>query len=230
MSQSDSGSDVSTIPFAPRSFSEDVTDISQAGIFALLRPLNSHAREAYNATINVLAKDSIKFKHIRQFVSADSCRARRADSVFTEDGDLDDDDSRMLQWTGAFKFKLDILPYNPTQGWYIGTNRGRALEDRVDILLAPPSGKWTKFRIAGKHARLFIHKDSCRMVLEARHTVTIGRNGASVLNRSMNHVLEQGEMINIGSCVYAFEYASFFTTSGFEAELHQFMQKHHKPQ
>lgn len=227
-------SDGSSIPSTPESFSQDVTSVAQHNVFASLRPLNPPGWEAYDAAINTIIKHPEKLKHMRKFLSADKSRMTRADSIFSEDEDdtaeQPFDPLEKPSWTGSFKFCLETLPHNPTDGWYLGTNRGRAPGDEVDILLAPPTDEWRKVKIAGKHARLFIHPESCRIVLEAHHIVVIGRNGAKILAPSHTQVLEQGELISIGSALYIFKYADFFATLPFEAELRQYMQKYHNPQ
>ena len=205
---------------------------SQSEIFAWLSPLNPTACGAYDAMISTTIENPQKYRHLHKFLRINSDRTKRAGSVFSEDektADQSDEFLKTFQWTGAFQFSLNTLPSNPSKGWYLGTNRGRASGEEVDIMLAPPSAEWKNLGIAGKHARLFIHPESCRMVLEARHMVTIGRNGATIFSRSSTHVLEQGEMINIGDCVYVFEYAPFFTTSMFEVKLREFMQTYHEP-
>lgn len=126
----------STIPLTPDSFSDDVTNINEDGIFAWLRPLNQTACEAYDATVNTTIKHPVKFKHIRQFLHADT-RLKRAGSTYTEDGDVANEPGPFienLQWTGAFKFSLMTLPYSPGRGWYVGTNRGQSPDGEIDIL------------------------------------------------------------------------------------------------
>lgn len=218
-----SGSDGPTIPLTL----EDEKDV-----FARLLPLNRLACEAFDAVVNSTVEDLSRPNHFRRFLNAET-RGTRARSVFTGDGDAPDDPdpcSENYQWTGAYELSLKILPHNPEKGWYIGTNRGQPEDSEIDILLAPSTSKWAKFRIAGKHARLFLHKESCRVMLEARHTVTVGRNGAMTFTNSTSHVLEQEELISIGDCMYTFTYTEFFKSSLFEKELSQFMKEYYDPQ
>lgn len=206
---------------------------SDAGdVFAWLRPLNESAREAFNATVNGVIRHPTKFCHMRQFLHCDS-RNKRAPSLFSEDGEhVGDSDcvESAYQWNGAFKLSLRTLPRDPSKGWVLGTNRGRPSEEGIDLLLAPPTKVWATLRIAGRHARLFIHEESCRIVVDAQHTVTLGRNGATISNRSAPYSLEDGELIVIGDCAYTFQYSPTFNTPSFEQDLVRYMRDHCNPQ
>jgi len=219
-------SDGSTLPATPQSFSEDVATVEEQGIFAWLRPFNRIAREAFDATVNTTIKHPLEFEHARKFLHITPTRERRLGSVFTEDEDSAADPEPVSQWIGAFKYSLKNLPRNPGRGWYLGTGRGPSRLGEVDILLAPPTDSWAKLGIASKHARLFFHLESCRVVLEARHTVTIGRDGSEVFRQSNSRVLEQGGLISIGDCVYTFEFTDHFATSEFNGCLSRFMKKY----
>lgn len=217
-----SESEGSTAPFTPESFADDVTNPNQRDVFAWLHPHSKTACAAYDAAVNTCIKNPDKHKHARQFMSAND-RARRAESVFTEDGKTAE--FTHPQWSGAFKLSLKVLPNDPAAGWYLGTNRGRP-PGEVDLLLAPPTNAWTAAKVAGKHARLFFHKDTWRLMLEARHTVTMGKGGASVVRGSAPRVLEDGELIEISDCSYIFEYSDLYPTQGFEQDLAKFIKQH----
>jgi hypothetical protein len=87
-----------------------------------------------------------------------------------------------------------------------------------------------KTGVAGKRARLFFHKESCRVVLEARHTVTIGRNGATIFTQSASRVVEDEELIMIGNCAYTYEYTPFFASSSFERDISRYMKEYCEPE
>lgn len=225
----------STVALTPESFTKDVTNLDLSDVFALLRPLDGPATEAFAATVNAVIKNSSTYNHHRQFLRLHD-RAHRAHSTFTEDeedGDagahrpplsLTDEELRL----GSFKLRLQAPPSRPAQGWYLGTARGQSSVEDIDILLAPPTDKWTHMKIAAKHARLFIHSNSCRIVLEARHSIIIASNGVKTLRQS-TQVLEHGELFKIGQCLYSFEYTPFFNTSEFATDLAKYMRQHHQP-
>ncbi len=217
-----SQSEGSTAPFTPESFADDVTNPDLRDVFAWLRPHSKTACAAYDAAVNTCIKNPEKYNNARQFMHAND-RAMRAESVFTEDGETAE--FTRLQWSGAFKLSLKILPNNPAAGWCLGTNRGRPWGE-VDLLLAPPINSWITAKVAGKHARLFFHKDTWRLMLEARHTVTMGKGGASVVRGSTPRVLENGELIEISDCSYIFEYTDLYSTQRFEQDLAQFIRQH----
>ena len=234
MAWSDAGT--LTIPNTPEDFS-DVTTIDDEDAFALLRPVSPSAQSAFNESISAIIEDvdgSSVYKHCRKFVYAEWGTARAA-SVFTEVEDTEtevlDSNSVPLRWNGAFKFSLRELQHEGKSGWCLGTSRGHSDSSvpEIDILLAPPTNAWAQRGIAGKHARLYFHKDSYRMVLEARHTVTLGNSGRVVRN-SQSQVLGDKDLVVIGDCTYCFEYTTHFQSEGFEAQLLRYIQQTCGPQ
>ena len=219
-------SEVSTQPFTPESFSEDVMNGDREGVFAWLRPLNPAAREGYHAAVNSTIKE--KFQHIRQFLSVEP-KSNRATSVFTEDGGADNESLEMPQWTGEFRFCLETLPHDASKGWILGTGRGGNADRDLDILLASSGEKWAKLRIAARHAELFFHKESGRFVIKAHHHLTLSRDGMQHLERGAINVLEHGEVIGIGNCSYNFGFTDHFSSRAFEESLSTFMKAHCQP-
>ncbi|KAI4256236.1 MAG: hypothetical protein L6R42_006341 [Xanthoria sp. 1 TBL-2021] len=153
----------------------------------------------------------------------------RSQSVFTEDEDSSNEPLPVppYQWTGAFGLCLRNLPRNPAQGWCLGTNCARTSSNEVDLLLAPPLHYRTETQIAGHHATLSLHTQSCRIVVQARHTITVGRNGAKAYRNPESVLLEPGEIVFIGNCAYTFEYTEYFETVAFKQEITQYMRNHH---
>ncbi len=215
-----------TLPFTPESFTADAdVDTDAEGVFAWLRPHGDTACEAFDASVNTTIKDKQEYGHERQFLhrSSRQCLSR---STYTEDGE-EVEASLFHRWSGAFKFSLKVSPRSPSKGWYLGTNYGRDSQE-IDILLAPPQKRWKPTRIASIHARLFFHEQSLRMMIEARHAVTVTKIGTAVITRSGVHVLEHGELIQIGNCSYIFEYTSLHSTKAFEQDLFRWMKEHYR--
>lgn len=219
------------VPNTPEDFS-DVTILKHDDAFALLRPVNPSAQSALNASVNAVIMEvdgDSTFDHYRQFVHAERGQAR-ASSVFTEDEHADveepDGNSASQQWYGAFKFSLRKPPREGGLGWYLGTSRSPPLSPNqdVDILLAPPTSAWSQRGIAGIHARLYFHKESYRMVLQARHTVTVGKS-ERIIRNSESQVLDDKDLVIIGDCTYAFEYTSYFQSVEFETELSEYVRQ-----
>ena len=217
-----SDSEGSTVVFTPKSFVDETDEATQRDVFAWLRPHSETACAAFDAAVNATIKNRGKYAHSRQFLFVRP-KEKRAESVFSEDGKAAD--PHLAQWTGAFKLSLNIPPRDPASGWYLGTSRGHHTQE-IDLLLAPPIARWVGTRIAGKHARLFFHHESCRMILEARHSVTLTRNGATVITGSSYRVIKHGELIEIGHCSYIFEYTDIHSTSAFGHNLFRYIEEH----
>ncbi|KAL9594240.1 MAG: hypothetical protein Q9219_007142 [cf. Caloplaca sp. 3 TL-2023] len=223
-------SDRSTIPNTPEADSEEAVVLDQDEVFAWLRPFNDIALKAFDATVNLVIKH--KLDHFRHFLHCDS-RQSRSQSIFTEDGDSSHNEPQpsIYQWVGAFGLRLTYLPLDTIQGWCIGTNDGRIPSrplKEIDLLLAPHAALRTETRIAGHHATLNLHKQSCRIILQAKHTTTISSNGAKTFRHPDSFLLEHGEIILLGNCAYTFEYTDYFRSPAFEQAITEHMRKYHE--
>ena len=221
-------SDGSTVPNTPEPDSGEVVRLDQEQVFAWLRPLNVTAHKAFDATVNTVIKNSPKFDHFRHFLHCDS-RLDRSQSVYTEDEDSGHGQPHIptYQWVGAFGLRLTNLPRNPLQGWCLGTNCGRSSLNGVDLLLAPPLHYRTETQIAGHHATFKLHPESCRIIIQARHTTRIGRNGAKAFRHPESFLLEPGELVFLGNCVYTFDYTEHFSSKAFKQAVTQYMRDYH---
>ncbi|KAI4284778.1 MAG: hypothetical protein L6R38_001178 [Xanthoria sp. 2 TBL-2021] len=128
---------------------------------------------------------------------------------------------------GAFGLSLENLPRNPAQGWCLGTSCAPTSSAEVDLLLAPPLYRRTETQIAGHHATFNLHTQSCRIVVQARHTVLVGRNGPKAFRSPEFVLLQPGEIVFIGNCAYTFEYTEYFETVTFKQHVTRFMRQHH---
>lgn len=215
-----SDSENDTVLITPEFLAEDVADPALDGIFAWIRPHSPTAREAFSAIVDTGIKEPEKYKHIRQFLHIDDLRCERASSTYTEDGQGQEAKADRGQWSGAFKLCLNILPRDPAKGWHLGSSY-----EAADLQLTPSSNKWlSRSRIATRHARLFLHPESSRVVLEARHAVTTTNPGTEVLHASASRALAHGELFAINDCCYTFELTNYFATPRFEEELSGFMK------
>lgn len=205
MPDSEGSSGEDTVPLTPESFAEDVLTEENEHVFGWLRPLNECAHRAFNIMVDRIIKSRGTSSHTRQFIHCSG----KSPSIFRSDGSFEGgrskgtDDLQRDQWTGAFKFSLDVLPKTPAEGWYIGSGLDKP---GVDVLLAPPSRSWQVKGISGCHARIYIHKQSCRVVVEARHRMFVDTAGkAEIISQGTSRALETGQMIQIGQLSYTYE-------------------------
>ena len=167
-----SDSDISTIPNTPE---ELIEESSNRFAFAILRPINGTARIAFDAVVNAIIKHPL-YKLNRGFLSIQNRRSLPT-SIFTEDEEEPSGTTEIL-WQGFFKFSLDTLPKDGKR-WIGGTGDG------ADLLFAPPTAsRKRKVGIASRHVGFTLHPESCRVVLEARHSVTVSRGGARTITQS----------------------------------------------
>lgn len=225
-------SDGDTEPIPPDSFTETVITTDDENVFGCLRPLNDLAQNAFHSTLDHILKYNLD--HARRFVHSTGKSPVRLPSVFTSDGSVEGNEPESTdplprnQWVGAFRFSLDILPQSPAEGWYLGS--GREKPD-TDVRLTPPSRTWKNKGIAGSHARLFIHKQSCRVVVEARHRMCISTTGrVEFIETGVTRVLDSGQMVQLGDLTYMYEDGEAITNGNFSNGIHQFMRSHNHPQ
>jgi len=227
MSESQGSSDGDTVLVGQDSFMETMTNSDNGNVFGWLRPLNDLAQNAFNSTIDHINQYELCLA--RGFIHCSGKSAVRLPSVFTSDGsDEGTDHEPRDQWVGGFKFSLDILPRSPAEGWYLGS--GREKPD-TDVLLTPSTLKWKAKGIAGCHARLFIHNQSCRVVIEARHRVCTNTAGrAEFIDNGVTRVLESGQMVQIGDLTYMYEDGEAIGNGKFNNGISGFMESHMHPQ
>lgn len=216
----------SMVPLILPSTFADNSSQHQENTFAFLKPLNSSACQAFHDAVNFLIENPTNYVHTHQFFQIDSIQSITPTSQFTDDGKNADSFQQKPQWKGAFQFSLNTRPRVSGEGWSLGTGIGLSPGQEVDVMLGSPTERWSK-TIARKHARLCFHRDSGRITVEARHTVQLsGMDGATAITSSEIRVIEDGQFIGIGDCLYAFEYTSIMDTEPFFDELAEFMKTH----
>ena len=143
-----------------------------------------------------------KFEHSRKFLHLDT-RSEGDGSARS----LDSDDvllnpefsSQSIPQCGKFTFNLTKPPHILREGWWLGSGCDRPSGQEIDIQLAPPTKEWG---IASKHARIYIDEQSPQFILEARHSVVLGRNGGTKPLYAESHTLKNGDLLTIGNCGY----------------------------
>ncbi|MCJ1465106.1 hypothetical protein MMC07_003722 [Pseudocyphellaria aurata] len=196
-------------------FSQDFSDV-----FALLRPVNPPAQEAFQDVVKTVIGHPERYDHVRRSIRLEPERSVRATSVFTEHEDTIEQE---YQWTGTFALSLRARPRDSGEGWTLGTGRGLSASQGVDIMLAPASQN----SVAGKHALFLFHQDSGRMVLLARHKIRLSGADPEFITASETRLLSHNQYISIGLCLYNFQYTDFADSQAFRAELSNFMKDHH---
>ena len=202
---------------------EDADDV-----FAWLRPLNESACHAFNLVVEGMIKNPNAHLHERQFIHVAGRAMPRLGSVSGSDDQGDQEEDAQSQIVGAFKFSTSVLPREPTFGWFIGTGYNKP---EVDVVIGPPGPEFNSNKILGKHARLYIHKESCRTTVEALHGMEVtGLTGLKHIGPKFidsAKVLEHMHMVQFGRCTYVFEQGDAIVNGYFENNLNQIMTLQH---
>ncbi len=207
----------STEPRTPTLLPEHLLAMKHHGVFARLVPCNQTACEAFNDAANAI-EESDQYRHCLQFISLRP-KAARACSVFTED-ELNAEESQRQKclWQGCYVVSLQTPPQEPARGWCLGI--GGSESAVADLLLAPPHKRWKETGIAQRHAYLYFHLGTGQVMIEARHTLIVGgAHGPSTITGHESCVLEQGELLSIGDCLYQFELTGPVENPTFDVDL-----------
>lgn len=209
-------------------------DSSTEFVFAWLTPFNKLARRSFDLVVEGMITNPNTHLHEREFIHVSGKSIPRPASVSGSDDEADQEDQEetdQSQYVGAFKFSTTILPKEPTMGWFIGTGYRKP---EVDVVIGPFDSKSKHNNVLGKHARLYIHKESCQTTVEALHSMEVsGSTGLKHLGQkggSSTKVLEHGHLIQFGQCTYLFEHGKAIRNGNFHNGLDRFMHLHYDHQ
>ena len=215
-----------TIPNTP--LPVEGQEISQT--IACLTPFNHSARVAFDHAVDAIKSNPDLFADARRNMNIEAVRHESASaaSVFTDSDTAEAGivhDIPTYRYQGGYHFKLSNPPRSSKQGWALGDGRGMAGR-QVDILLNGPR-KATD--IAGIHAIIFPHEQSCRLVLRARHKTLVDNVTLSQSSKSSQRELAWVDEIRIGRAVYTFQYRDFVEGKEYQEQLDVYMKKTHGP-
>ena len=206
-------------------------DTNTDHVFAWLRPMNEAACLAFNLVVESMIQNPNIYLHERKFIHVSGRALPRAGSVSESDDQGEQEESDQSQIVGAFKFSTAVLPREPSSGWFIGTGFHKP---QVDVVIGPPGPEYNNNKILGKHARLYIHKESCQTIVEALHGMELtGLTGLKHIGpkfSSSAKVLEHMHLVHFGRCTYVFEQGDAIVNGNFKSSLDEFMPLQHGPQ
>ena len=191
--------------------------------FALVRPLNDLALDDFHDAVEYSGGPQGSTHHAQFIHLNSSSMVERESNLFSED-EGDCVESPKLRWDGSYKLSLMSERREDEKGWQLGTERGHTGDKGVDILLAPPKARQ---KIAGRHCLIYLHSESYRIMLRAKHTIFISGNGLTALHENEEYVLEHGAVIQLGNNSYMLEITSFYKSATFEQALRGYMEKTH---
>lgn len=223
-----------TIPTSPTSLPGGE---EQNRPFARLVPINRGARLAFDSVIDAIKQDRDAHSHVHRNIFIEPLRneSGSASSEFTDSETAEGGDQRdrpSYRYAGYFCFRLSNPPRVPRIGWVLGDGRGQSV-GQVDFLLSTPR----LFKdIAGKHFMIYIHPRTCRLILLARHRVTMLAPGGGSMTIALSkstidsqRELAREEEIRLGDCVYIFEYLDFAESEEHKRQLATFMRQLNGP-
>ena len=198
--------------------------------FAYLTPFNHHARLAFDHAVDAIKSNPDSFSYALRNMDIEPFRQESASatSVFTDSDTAEADIGPTVpvyRFQGRYHFKLSNPPRNSKKGWALGDGRGSAAQ-QVDILLSGPKKVPD---IAGIHAIIFPHDESCCLVLQARHMTVVHNVPLSQSIGSSQRQLAWEDEIRIGNCVYRFKHDNIAETDEHQKRLEVYMKKIHGP-
>ncbi|KAL8718491.1 MAG: hypothetical protein Q9225_004377 [Loekoesia sp. 1 TL-2023] len=210
---------------------EELTESTIQGIFstpqdtdfANLIPHNTAAKKAFNELINLITPHKAKYSHAIQFIRGLHLEQAPAVAVFSDDEDADeateDASDQPPFWIGSFGLTLDIAPRGSFV-WVAGV--GNISCGEYDMLLAPPTKEWRAQGIYGRCFQLSFHENSFKVLLTARRTVEIN---AEAITKDDLHVVEHGNLITVGECVYIFKFTEYSRDPSYRDDFYTCMEE-----
>ena len=198
------------------------------GIFAFIRPLNPCAQEAYHDAIEYSRKTNVSGHYSQYQQLFSKKKVERTLSVFSGEEDNPSSEEKE-QWNGGFALSLETPPRDNQLGWVLGTQRGISEEKRVDVLLGPLEGKWSRRGMAGRHCQISFHPRTYRLIIRARHSMLMSTEGMRSLARNDEHSLEHRDIFHIGDSSYVLELTAYHRSSEFVDTLSDYMKNVHGP-
>ena len=203
-------------------------DSNTNDVFAWLRPLNELACQAFHLVVESIIKNPNTHLHERKFIQVRGKAMLRSVSFSGSDDQGDQEEADRSQIVGAFKFSTAVLPRDPALGWFIGTGFKKP---EIDVVIGPSDPEWNKNKILGKHARVYVHKESCQTTVEALHSMEVtGITGLKHIGQKSSasvKVLEHRHLVQFGRCTYVFEQGAAIVNGNFHKSLKQFMRLQH---
>ena len=202
-------------------------------VFAWLKPLNEFACHAFHLVVESMIKNPSTYIHEREFIHIQGKEMPRSGSVSGSDQqsdqeEVDQEEADQAQIVGAFKFSTAVLPKDPALGWFVGTGFKKP---EVDVVIGPSDPDCSNNKILGKHARIYIHKDSCQTTVEALHSMEVtGTTGVKHIGPKSStcaKVLEHRHLVQFGRCTYVFEQGAAIVNGKFHESLEHFMHYQH---
>lgn len=217
--------------------------------FARLTPANLEAQRAFNDVAATLEDKPAngELLHASRFMlikphSQEGPNARAAldydDKISTDDAGTDtateaedetETETDQLSFQGHYGFSFGIRPSIPLIGWVIGIGRWdtKAAKQNggVDLQLALPRTPFSKYEVAGRHARLFFDDTGSliiRVVSDRSPTIVLGNeeftSGQRVITQRINR-------ISFGKLSYLLEFVTS-DEAEYQRNLRNFFSNH----
>lgn len=116
-------------------------------------------------------------------------------------------------------------PHNERRGWRAGTGYRKSKQGVLDLLLAPPTQEWSDRRVAANHFLLSFSTTCEQLMVEAERLVTLGRDD---VKRGTPYILEDGDTMGVGDCLYLYEFAPPSEFPYHDAHFTSYMWQVHK--
>lgn len=143
--------------------------------FAKLTPLNHQAKLAFSGVVEAALSSpnspqlshGIKFMSFEQHYADLGVSPTKIDNIgcesamdFDSDAEVEQNVPATPNFQGYYSLSLSRRPRFPTLGWFIGLGRLGSPEGNggVELQLASPETQFSKYQVAGKHARLNFDK------------------------------------------------------------------------
>ncbi|KAL5325391.1 hypothetical protein ACEPPN_006516 [Leptodophora sp. 'Broadleaf-Isolate-01'] len=212
-----------------------------------LTPSNADAKLAFNDTASAHKdKSGAELLHASRFMAIEPYRQEiqvpepvtGKSTAGTEDTETDtatevetdaEGQAVQLKWQGSYNISFGVRPNFPLIGWVVGVGRwhgkGSKPNGGVDLQLAPPRTAFSKYEVAGRHARFFIDETGSFTICTVSDRSPRIRLGVEEFFSGQRVITERSCQISFGKLDYVLEFV-VDDEHDYQRSLRQYLKNH----
>ena len=212
-----------------------------------LTPANTEAREAFNDVASALRNNPnhVELLHASRFMLiqpyqpvnhnivgvAKEHKSIGCENTETEtevESDIESQDSHP-EFVGSYAISLEIRPNLPQIGWVVGVGRWQGRGSRsnggVDLQVALPRTPFSKYKVAGRHARIFLDETGSFVVANVSDRSPSTKLGTEEFTTGQRLVTQQTSQISFGKLDYLLKF-TVADEENYQRDLRRYFSDH----
>ena len=194
----------------------------RSGVFAILKPTNRAARDAFDAVTKRKINDKSWNPTARKNIAVDDepIQVSTYSSGAESDGGTGPSKTLRPVLKGCYTLDLDLPPSQPDKGWLIGGGRFSGSELSPEILLTE---RKLHDRVSSRHARLAHNFSSGALVITVSDSSAVWINGQELLDRQLL-IHGRTTSLGFGDLMYTLEIRKYDVDKAYRSHLNEYKQ------